>query len=87
MPDDKRPVSKRKRKLIQQLDALEQEDQNLYDALSIDVWALAKTIEEFQPGFWAAFMKNREKALKRFINDVLKSKPVPNRQQQHPFLD
>ncbi len=87
MSEPKPPISKQKRKLIQQLDALEQEDQNLYDALSIDVWALAKTIEEFQPGFWAEFMKNREKALKRFINDVLKSKPVPNRQSQHPFLD
>lgn len=90
MPEKKYklPTSSQKRKLIQKLDALEQQDQNLFDSLSVDIWALAKTIEEFQPGFWSAFMKNREKALKSFINDVLRSKPTPTRPQpQHPFLD
>jgi hypothetical protein len=56
----------------------------LYNILAVDVWALAKTMDEFQPGFWSAFMTNREKALKRFISEVIKNKrPTPKRP---PFL-
>jgi hypothetical protein len=62
--------------LLEQLNALKREDETLYNILAVDVWALAKTMDEFQPGFWAAFMKNRDLALKRFIDEVMKSKPV-----------
>ena len=62
--------------LLEQLNALKREDETLYNILAVDIWALAKTMDEFQPGFWAAFMKNRDRALKRFIEEVMKSKPV-----------
>ncbi|PSB33407.1 hypothetical protein [Stenomitos frigidus] len=62
--------------LLEQLNALKQEDETLYNILAVDVWALAKTMDEFQPGFWSAFMKNRDLALKRFIDEVMRSKPV-----------
>jgi hypothetical protein len=70
--------------LIEQLHSLKQEDETLYNILAVDIWALAKTMDEFQPGFWAAFMKNRDKALKRFIGEVIKSKPAKTRRP--PFL-
>jgi hypothetical protein len=41
-------------------------------------------MDEFQPGFWSAFMKNREKALKRFITEVIKNKR--SRPERPPFL-
>jgi hypothetical protein len=70
--------------LLDQIDSLKREDETLYNILAVDVWALAKTMDEFQPGFWAAFMKNREKALKRFIDEVIKTKPVDTKRP--PFL-
>jgi hypothetical protein len=70
--------------ILDQLNSLRQEDETLYNILAVDVWALAKTMDEFQPGFWSAFMKNREKALKRFISEVIKNKPA--NPKRPPFL-
>ncbi|HEY9725546.1 MAG TPA: hypothetical protein V6D50_03770 [Chroococcales cyanobacterium] len=70
--------------ILKQLNSLKQEDETLYNILAVDVWALAKTMDEFQPGFWSAFMKNREKALKRFITEVIKNKR--SRPERPPFL-
>lgn len=74
----------RKSALLEQLNSLRKEDEMLYNILAVDIWALAKTMDEFQPGFWAAFMKNREQALKRFIDEVIKTKP--NEIKRPPFL-
>ncbi len=77
-------ATKKKNLVREQLNSLQKECETLYNILAVDVWALAKTMDEFQPGFWSAFMKNREKALKRFIAEVIKNKPThPNRP---PFL-
>ena len=73
-----------KSSLLEQLNSLKREDEMLYNILAVDIWALAKTMDEFEPGFWAAFMKNREQALKRFIDEVVKSKPVDVKRP--PFL-
>ncbi|HEY9812983.1 MAG TPA: hypothetical protein V6D31_05525 [Candidatus Sericytochromatia bacterium] len=78
------PIPKKKSAILQELDSLKREEETLSNMLAVDVWALVKTMDEFQPGFWSEFMKNREKALKRFITEVIKSKrSVPNRP---PFL-
>jgi hypothetical protein len=66
------------------IDSLRREDETLYNILAVDVWALAKTMDEFQPGFWSEFMKNRERALRRFMTEVVKSKPSDLRRP--PFL-
>ncbi len=85
MIKDVEPQSTNKnRALIDQLDSLKREDQTLYNILAVDVWALAKTMDEFQPGFWTAFMKNREKALKRFIAEMIQNKSVDVKRP--PFL-
>ncbi len=71
--------------LLAKLDSLRREDETLNNILAVDVWALAKTMDEFQPGFWSEFMKTRERALRRFMNEVVvKSKPTSLR--RHPFL-
>lgn len=71
--------------ISEQLESLRHEDEMLYNILAIDIWALAKTIEEFHPGFWSEFMSNREKALRRFMSEVVvKAKPQDLRRP--PFL-
>lgn len=70
--------------LLEQINSLKREDEMLYNILAVDIWALAKTMDEFQPGFWSAFMKNREQALKRFLDEVIKSKPIDIKRP--PFL-
>jgi hypothetical protein len=78
------PVSNSDEALFERIDSLRREDETLYNILAVDVWALAKTMDEFQPGFWSEFMKNREQALRRFMSEVVKSKPSDLRRP--PFL-
>ncbi|MFB2936745.1 hypothetical protein ACE1B6_15945 [Aerosakkonemataceae cyanobacterium BLCC-F154] len=75
---------RQERSILEQINSLKREDETLYNILAVDVWALAKTMDEFHPGFWAAFMKNREKALKRFIAETVKNKPTDD--ERPPFL-
>ncbi len=70
--------------LMEEIKSLKREDEMLYNILAVDVWALAKTMDEFHPGFWAAFMKNREKALKGFLAEMIKNKPSESKRP--PFL-
>lgn len=80
---DNRPDAT-ERALLEQINLLRREDEILHNILAVDVWAIAKTMDEYQPGFWAAFMKNREQALKRFMSEVVKNQPsLPKRP---PFL-
>jgi hypothetical protein len=76
-------ATKQRSVILEQLNSLKQDEETLYNIWAVDVWALAKTMDEFQPGFWAAFMKNREKALKRFMSEV-KNKPA--NPKRPPFL-
>ncbi|MBD2313384.1 hypothetical protein H6G20_17080 [Desertifilum sp. FACHB-1129] len=84
MISDKKRPSPQAREILEQINSLKREDETLYNILAVDVWALAKTMDEFQPGFWTAFMRNREKALKRFMAEVIKNKPTEAK--RHPFL-
>ncbi|MCY7285755.1 MAG: hypothetical protein LH679_20450 [Cyanobacteria bacterium CAN_BIN43] len=81
--DDNRQASK-ERNVMEQINSLKREDEMLQNILAVDVWAIAKTMDEFHPGFWAAFMKNREQALKRFMDEVIKTKPADVKRP--PFL-
>ncbi|HEY9909669.1 MAG TPA: hypothetical protein V6D18_18920 [Thermosynechococcaceae cyanobacterium] len=82
--DDSRPPAQKPTLIEEEIQALKREDEMLNNILAVDVWALAKTMDEFQPGFWAAFMKNREQALKRFLEEMIKSKPRSSKRP--PFL-
>ncbi|MBD2103538.1 hypothetical protein H6F94_22000 [Leptolyngbya sp. FACHB-261] len=72
--------------LAEHLADLRQKDQVLHDILAVDVWALAKTMDEFQPGFWAAFMKNRAEATRRFI-EARNQQTRHGTGIRHPFFD
>jgi hypothetical protein len=82
--DDNRRNPKERNLIMEQIDSLKREDEMLHNILAVDIWAIAKTMDELHPGFWAAFMKNREKALKRFMDEVIKTKPVDIKRP--PFL-
>lgn len=82
--DEDKKTTGASRSVLEQINSLKREDERLYNILAIDVWALAKTMDEYQPGFWAAFMKNREKALKRFLAEMMKNKPADTKRP--PFL-
>lgn len=73
----------KKSRVMEQLKSLQQEDETLHSIFAVDVWALAKTMDEFYPGFWSAFMKNREKAFKKFMSEV---KQRSDRSKRPPFL-
>lgn len=72
--DPDREAATVSKEILKRINSLKKDSEGLYNILAIDVWALAKTMDEFQPGFWAAFMKNREKALKKLMADTIKSK-------------
>lgn len=82
--DDSKQAPAMNRAILDQINSLKREDERLYNILAVDVWALAKTMDEFQPGFWSAFMKNREKALKRFLAEMIKQKSGDSKRP--PFL-
>ncbi len=84
MPNDHKRHSSSGHPLTEEINSLKREDETLYNILAVDVWALAKTMDEFQPGFWSAFMRNRERALKRFMSEMVKNKPTEN--HRPPFL-
>jgi hypothetical protein len=81
--EENQQAAKKSRVILDQLNSLKQDEETLYNIWAVDVWALAKTMDEFQPGFWSAFMKNRDKALKRFISEVQNKRTTPKRP---PFL-
>ena len=82
--DRNQEADKNDEQVLDQINLLRREDETLYNILAVDVWALAKTMDEFQPGFWSEFMKNREQALRRFMSEIVKSKPTDLKRP--PFL-
>jgi len=82
--DQNQEADKNDEQVLDQINSLRREDETLYNILAVDVWALAKTMDEFQPGFWSEFMKNREQALRRFMSEIVKSKPTGLKRP--PFL-
>lgn len=82
--DRNQEADKNDEQVLDQINSLRREDETLYNILAVDVWALAKTMDEFQPGFWSEFMKNREQALRRFMSEIVKSKPTDLKRP--PFL-
>ncbi|MCS6815079.1 MAG: hypothetical protein NZ772_16110 [Cyanobacteria bacterium] len=42
-------------------------DRACQQMLAIEVWAIAKTVDNLFPGFWNRFMINRQQAVKQFL--------------------
>jgi len=53
--------------LDQWLETLRRADHSFYNLMALEVWSIAKTMDTLIPGFWNRFMKNRQLALKQFM--------------------
>jgi hypothetical protein len=42
-------------------------DRACHKMMAIEVWAIAKTVDNLFPGFWNRFMLNRQLALRQFL--------------------
>ena len=51
----------------QWLERLRCSDRALYNSMAIEVWSIARTMDNLIPGFWNRFMENRQTALKEFV--------------------
>jgi hypothetical protein len=55
------------RNLDRVLDGMRNADRSCHKMMAIEVWAIAKTVDNIFPGFWNRFMSNRQLALKQFL--------------------
>lgn len=53
--------------LQQRVEELQRADRSLYNLMGMEVWAIAKTMDDIYPGFWHQFMENRRIACKQFM--------------------
>ena len=53
--------------LEQWLEKLRRADRAFYNIMAMEVWSIAKTMDDLLPGFWGRFMTNRHLAMKQFI--------------------
>lgn len=51
----------------QRLEDLQRADRSLYKMIGMEVWSIAKTMDDLCPGFWNQFMANRQIAMKNYL--------------------
>lgn len=49
------------------LEKLRRADRSFYNIMAMEVWSIAKTMDDMIPGFWNRFMINRRLAMKQFV--------------------
>jgi hypothetical protein len=64
-PDNLTPDSERE--LATRMSALQEADKTFYNLMSLELWAIAKTMDEREPGFWLKYMKNRQTVMKQHL--------------------
>ena len=67
----------------QRLEDLQRADRSLYKMMGMEVWSIAKTMDDLYPGFWNQFMANRRIAMKKFIDQKQTDRP---QNEEHPFI-
>ena len=72
--------------LEQWLEKLRRADRAFYNIMAMEVWSIAKTMDDLIPGFWGRFMTNRHLAMKQFIEQrrLQRSKPEMNQPPAPP---
>ncbi len=73
-----------------QVSDLSQADQTFYNLMTVEVWSIAKTMDELQPGFWAEYMRNRQAIAQQQMQErrhqetAKITKPTQHRTFRHP---
>ncbi len=62
----------------QWIKALQRSDRLFYNMMALEVWSIAKTMDQLFPGFWSRFMANRREALKQFMQQKTTTEDAPN---------
>lgn len=62
---------------------LQRADQTFYNMMTLEIWSLAQTMDEIQPGFWADYMRNRQTIVQQYIKERRRQDPKLN----HPSLN
>jgi hypothetical protein len=60
----------------QWLDTLRRADRAFYNILAMEVWSIAKTMDDLLPGFWNRFMNNRQTAMKQLVEQKRLQTPL-----------
>lgn len=70
--------------------ALRQADETFYSLMSIELGAIAQTMDEIEPGFWNLYMQNRQTVMKQYLQERRQQQnraafPQGNRRQHSPL--
>lgn len=76
--EEKTPVEPCDEDLQQRLEELQRADRSLYNLMGMEVWAIAKTMDDIYPGFWHQFMENRRIACKQFMEQQKQAHRSPD---------
>lgn len=49
------------------IEELQRADQMFYNMMTLEIWSLAQTMDEIQPGFWADYMRNRQAIVQQHL--------------------
>jgi hypothetical protein len=55
--------------LLRWIEALKKSDQMFYNMMMIEIWSIAQTMDELNPGFWADYMQNRQLIMQQQIEE------------------
>ncbi len=51
------------------IEALQRSDQTFYNMMTIEFWAIARTMDSLEPGFWSQYMQNRQKIFQQQLRE------------------
>ncbi|MBW4488135.1 MAG: hypothetical protein KME12_10135 [Trichocoleus desertorum ATA4-8-CV12] len=62
---------------------LQSADQTFYNMMTLEIWSLAQTMDEIQPGFWADYMRNRQTIVQQYLKERRRQDPRLNHPSVH----
>ena len=62
---------------------LQRADQTFYNMMTLEIWSLAQTMDEIQPGFWADYMRNRQTIVQQYLKERRRQDPKLNHPSVH----
>ncbi|MCS6814628.1 MAG: hypothetical protein NZ772_13825 [Cyanobacteria bacterium] len=51
--------------LLRWIESLQKSDQMFYNMMMVEIWSIAQTMDELNPGFWADYMQNRQTVMQQ----------------------
>lgn len=51
--------------LLRWIESLQKSDQMFYNMMMVEIWSIAQTMDELNPGFWSDYMQNRQAVMQQ----------------------